>query len=249
MHAERPTEAHSRKLSERRSERGRLPSLVAGGALLGFGLRRRSLGGTVAALAGGWLLYRGLGGGDAPDQQMAASSVADDDSSEAATAGAADVRRSVTIGRPADELYERWRDPETMTRIVGGFADVMAPSEDRWHWTVTAPLGFSVTWDTEFVEDRPGEFLRWTSTADAAVSNEGSVHFRPAPDDRGTEVTFQFRIDSPGGAVGDAVAARLGIVPDALAGVALDRFKSLVETGEIPTLEKNPSARGQGDRL
>jgi hypothetical protein len=42
---------------------------------------------------------------------------------------------------------------------------------------------------------------------------------------------------------------RLGVVPDALASKALHRFKSLVETGEVPTLEANPSARGKGDLL
>jgi hypothetical protein len=42
---------------------------------------------------------------------------------------------------------------------------------------------------------------------------------------------------------------RLGFVPRTITGEALDRFKSLAETGEIPTLERNSSARGSGDRL
>jgi hypothetical protein len=42
---------------------------------------------------------------------------------------------------------------------------------------------------------------------------------------------------------------RLDLVPNAAAGKALRRFKSLVETGEMPTLEGNPSARGSGDPL
>jgi hypothetical protein len=33
------------------------------------------------------------------------------------------------------------------------------------------------------------------------------------------------------------------VVPRTIATQALRRFKSLVETGEIPTLEHNPSAR------
>ena len=244
MFAERREETRLPEPSGRR-----LPFAAAGGALLAFGLKRRSLGGTAAALAGGWLLYRGLGGGDSPDRPSASDPVTDSDRPSPATSEATETERSVTVGKPADDLYERWRDPETMTRLFSGFADVTAPSEDRWHWTVRTPLGASVTWDTRFVEERPGEVLRWTSTAGAAVSTEGSVHFRPAPGDRGTEVTFRFRFDPPGGAVGDAVAKRLDVVPDALAGQVLDRFKSLVETDEIPTLEKNPSARGAGDWL
>jgi hypothetical protein len=39
----------------------------------------------------------------------------------------------------------------------------------------------------------------------------------------------------------------LGVVPETLASRALDRLKSLAETGEIPTLDRNPSGRGRGD--
>ena len=42
---------------------------------------------------------------------------------------------------------------------------------------------------------------------------------------------------------------RLGVVPESLAGTVLDRFKRLAETGEIPSLETNPSGRGKGDRF
>jgi hypothetical protein len=39
------------------------------------------------------------------------------------------------------------------------------------------------------------------------------------------------------------------VVPKMAVGNALRRFKSLVETGEIPTLDRNPSARGSGDAV
>jgi hypothetical protein len=41
----------------------------------------------------------------------------------------------------------------------------------------------------------------------------------------------------------------LGTVPATLAEKALDRFKSLAETGEVLTVERNSSARGSGDRI
>jgi hypothetical protein len=66
------------------------------------------------------------------------------------------------------------------------------------------------------------------------------VRFRPAPQGRGTEVLL--RLDAPAGGT-------LGFVPSAVAGKALRNFKSLVETGEIPTLKRNPSGRGRGDTV
>ena len=66
----------------------------------------------------------------------------------------------------------------------------------------------------------------------------------PAPADRGSVATLHFRFDPPGGLLGEATAKLLagkglGLAADGV----LRRFKSLVETGEIPTTERQPAAR------
>ena len=164
-------------------------------------------------------------------------------------ADAPEVEHSITIGRPADELYRRWREPETLSQVMGHAAEVRDAGEGRTHWRVHAPLGQSLEWETRVVEERPGELIRGESLAGAALANEGSVTFRPAPGDWGTEVTLHFRFDPPGGAAGTAAAKLMEAVPKTLVSKALRRFKSLVETGEVPTLEHNPSARGRGDAV
>ncbi|NHN59276.1 SRPBCC family protein [Halorussus rarus] len=218
------------------------------------GLRRRSLGGAALALAGGWLLYRELrdDGSDGGESATAgeptpATEPADTDAEPGAPSDPTAVERSVTVGLSADELYGYWRDADRLDEIMGPFAEVTAAGEDRYRWSVAAPLGRQIGWETELVEDRPGELLRWRSNDDATVPNEGSVHFRSAPGDRGTEVTLRLRVDPPGGRVGRTAMGLMGVVPEALASKALYRFKSLAETGEIPTLERNPSGRGRGD--
>ena len=220
--------------------RERTATAAVGATLLALGLRRRSWLGAATALAGGWLLFRGL----SRERPLGRASAADTEE----TAGAAETERSITVGRSAEELHDLWRDPDTAASVFGEFVEVTAPSEDRRRWSVSGPFGRTVTWETRVTEDRHGESIRWESV-DAAVPSEGSIRFRPAPDDRGTEVTFQFRFDPPGGSLGEAVAERLSVVPGTLAEKVLDRFKSLAETGEIPTLERNPSARGRGDLL
>lgn len=235
--------------SEQTSSRGkRLATAAAGSVLLTVGLRRRSLSGTLLALGGGWLVARGISGSGRPVRalgSMLSEKRARDETGVPADAPA--VKRSITVGAPADELSEYWRDPEQLTRLVGSVADVTDAGEDRHRWEVQPPRGPNVAWETEIVEDRPGELLRWESVEGATIATEGTVRFRPAAGDRGTEVTLELDFDPPGGEIGNAVVQRLGIVPEAIAGNALDRFKSLVETGEIPTLERNPSARGSGD--
>jgi uncharacterized membrane protein len=73
------------------------------------------------------------------------------------------------------------------------------------------------------------------------------VTFRAAPAGWGTEVALHLDFGVPGGALGRAVVDHLPMAPRLAAERALRRFKSLVETGEMPTLDRNVSARGRGD--
>ncbi|WP_436927731.1 SRPBCC family protein [Halosimplex amylolyticum] len=228
--------------------RNRAAAAITGGALLLYGITRRSVRGIAAAIAGGWLLSRAVrrsesagGSGNWTAQR--------DQSPTGAPRDAPDVQRSITVERPAEELYDRWRDPETHEQIWAHFAEVEQVGEDRQHWALTGPGDVTVEWDAEVVAAEPGEFLRWKSLPGARVPNEGSVRFKSRADGEETEVTLHLRFDPPGGRVGTALLERLDLLPDAAAGTALRRFKSLVETGEIPTLERNPSARGEGDLL
>jgi uncharacterized membrane protein len=152
------------------------------------------------------------------------------------------VQKTITVGRAAAELYEFWRDPEKLAAIMGHVATVIPAGEDRTHWTLRAPAPRSVSWHARYVDEKPGELLRWHSE-DGDVETDGTVRFAPAPGDHGTEVTLNFRFIPQGWRRAITAATLLGMVPEVLTIRALRRFKSLAETGELPTLEKNPAAR------
>jgi uncharacterized membrane protein len=222
----------------------RLASGVSGATLLAWGLMRRSLGGVALALAGGTLLYRGIRGHSLLYQGLGINTAGESNQfGTSAANGMPEVERAITVDKSAKELHRLWREPDTFAQIMGGFAEIMPTSEQHLHWRVRGPLGRNMEWDTRVMEDRPGEVLRWESLEGAKLRNEGEVRFRPAPRDWGTETTLHLRFELPGGLVGKQVAKRGGIVSRLFAEKALRRFKSLAETGEIPTLEHNPSAR------
>ena len=154
------------------------------------------------------------------------------------------VERSITIGRTADELRRCWLDPRTLPRVTAGFATVRSTGAGRLHWKVQGPLGRVHGWDADVVDDGPDGAVGWRANANAPLANDGTVRFRPAPAGRGTVVTLHVRFDPPGGALGDAAVRLFGTTPLELAADGLlRRFKSLVETGEIPTTEHQPAAR------
>lgn len=153
-----------------------------------------------------------------------------------------EVERSITIeGVSADELYRRWRDPETLRRIMAPIADVQPMGDGQTRWSSGHDLG---TWDMRLADDRPGEFMRWVAQGDGALIREASVRFRPATGKRGTVVTLRASFDPPGGMLGRIATQMLNnTLPASLASKSLHYFKALVQTGEIPTTERQPAAR------
>ncbi len=58
-----------------------------------------------------------------------------------------EVERSITIGKTADELYQRWREPNTLPQVMAFLATVRASGDSRMHWRREGPLGRSLEWD------------------------------------------------------------------------------------------------------
>jgi uncharacterized membrane protein len=217
-----------------------LAAPLAGLALVARGLRKNSVPGAAMVVAGGGLIYRMITKNPSLSQALGVGS-ADGSREKGAPADAPAFQQWITIGKPADELYQLWRDPETKPLIAEGIADVTVIDRNHARWNLQGPMDRSVSWEEEVVEDRPGELLRWKSMEGADIPNEGMISFRPAPRNLGTEVTLRVQFDPPGGAIGDAavkVAEALPmagqVLPGHFAGKVLRNFKSLAETGEIP---------------
>ena len=216
-------------------------SVVAGGTLLALGLRRRTLRGTLVALAGADLLYRGATG---YCHALAALGIgtANRDSGRGARADAVEIQRSITVQRSRDEVYRRWRDPQSQRRLWTHFAEITDSTDESAHWRVHAPLGRTLEWETRIAEERASALIRWESTG-GDLPNEGTVEFRDAPGELGTEITLRVRFDPPAGVLGGATTRLLDDPPKLVLAKTLRRFKSLVESGEIPSTDSNPSAR------
>ena len=157
----------------------------------------------------------------------------------------ADARAAVTIGRPADELRALWLRPDTQSRIWAHFAEVTPQGERTADWTAHGPAGAKYRWRTE-VADGGADEVRWSSLDGADVTNTGSLTFRPAPGNRGTELHLDVRFNPPGGVVGQLAAKLFHVVPREIVLKALYRFRALALTGEIPTTDPQPAARDGG---
>jgi uncharacterized membrane protein len=211
-------------------ETERWASLVGGGAMVLMGLSQRSLRGVLMAVAGGGLVYQGVTKQSTIQQAQEAIGINK----------SIKVEKTVTINKPADELYRFWHDFENLPRFMKHLKSVTVQNDKRSHWIANAPLDNTVEWDADILEDRENEFISWASVEGADVENSGFIRFKKAPGDRGTEVKVVLEYNPPGGALASAFAKLFGEEPEQQIGDDLRRFKMLMEAGEIATTEGQP---------
>ncbi len=206
------------------SDQERWASVLSGSALVLLGLGSRSLRGALTAIAGGSLIYHGATAEKSLPEMVGINRTIK-------------VEKTVTINRAPEELYRFWRDFGNLPRFMKHLKSVTVISDTRSHWITSAPLGASVEWDAEIINDQENHLIAWASVADADVNNSGFVRFKPAPRDLGTEVKIVMEYEAPGGVIGAAIAKLFGEEPEQQIGDELHRFKQLMETGEVATIE------------
>lgn len=139
---------------------------------------------------------------------------------DAAPAGA--KAQTVTIACQPERIEQFWRDPDQLSVVLGDIAEVEALGGDRYRWR----LDEGPAWDSRLAVE-PGR-VRFAGTGD---DHELVVEYRLASNDLGTEVTLRVQAPAP------------GLLSGAAAFKVLYRLRALVQTGEVPTIRNNPSAR------
>ena len=212
----------------------RWASTLVGGALMAYGLKRRSLGGTLMALGAGSLVFRGATGHCLVYKALGLNT-------SETKSGLASVHHnqgvkietSITIDRSPGELYRYWRNFENLPRFMTNLESVKKIDDKHSHWVVKAPAGTTLEWGAEIHNEKENEFIAWRSLQNAELNNAGSVHFTPDADGRGTTVKVILSYEPPGGKLGQAIARFLGQEPERQIRQDLERFKRLMEADEI----------------
>jgi len=156
------------------------------------------------------------------------------------------VAKTFTIGKPAQELYAFWRDFSNLAKFMNHVQVAKQADDKHSHWKVDGPAGMSVEWDAEIINEEPGRLIAWRSLGGAMVDNAGSVRFIDGPGDRGTEVKVTLDYIPPAGKVGSYLAKLFGRDANQMIREDLRRFKRLMETGEVPTIEGQPIGNCKG---
>ena len=226
-------------------EAERLISIAAGIPVTIFGLTRGVRNGLVPTLLGSSLIFRGVTGYSFLYQVLGVSTVKH--SPAIATLPnnqGIRVKWAVTINASAEELYRYWRDFQNAPRFMENVESVQATGDRRSHWVAKTPLGMRVEWDAEVTNDEPGRLIAWRTTQGSFLApSGGSVRFEPKRNGRETVVWLEIEFRQFRGPIGTMLGNILGQIPEQVARKDLERFKELMEAGEIATTAGQPSGR------
>lgn len=134
------------------------------------------------------------------------------------------AQQSVTVNCTAQQAEEFWRDPDLVSAALGELGYVTFAQPNSYVWRLY-PTDTPMKWRSRLVADEGR--LRFVSDGDTEIL----IGLHPAPAGRGTEMSLRANLP----------------VPNLLAGAAafrlLYRARALIQTGEAPTLSRNPGAR------
>lgn len=158
----------------------------------------------------------------------------------------ATVRRSVSVNAEPDRVFAALDDPPTIGRLVAPEARLDEVSPNRWDWSMSGPLGTTVSLRSVLTDVRPGKRIAWRVGNGAILPHEVALDVMDATDGSGSVVRAS--VDLYPSSKLPLVGTRTVIekVADRTLATALYRLRALLETGEIPTIEGQPSGLGEG---
>lgn len=215
-------------------------SILAGGTLATYGVKRGGPLGILAAFAGSALVARGARGQDPLKRAFTSSAVDEKIATKQGWSTAATAAAGVSINKPREQVYAFWRDFNNLPRIMKNLDSVEVLDDKHQIWRVKGPGGRTFQWRSTITQETPGHVYHWVSEGD--IKNAGSVEFRDAPKGHGTEVALQIAYEPPLGQFGRIAAKFARTEPQIQARMELKRFKMMMESGEISTARLNPTA-------
>ncbi|GAA4519238.1 hypothetical protein GCM10023096_39950 [Nonomuraea ferruginea] len=158
----------------------------------------------------------------------------------AKTKGPLQVRASITINKPREDVYRFWRDLQNLPTFMVHLDSVRTINQRRSRWKAKGTI-VDLEWEAEIIDERAGDLIAWRSVPGTGISTAGLVSFTDGPAGRGTVVDVSLEYGAPGRKLAAAAVARMfGEHPEQQVRDDLRRFKQVMETGEVVRSEGSP---------
>lgn len=158
----------------------------------------------------------------------------------------ATLRRSVFIDAEPARVFEALDDPATVGKLTEPAARLSEVSPNRWDWSVAGPLGSSLSLRSVLTDVRPGKRIAWRVGNGALMPHDVSLDVMDAPDGEGAVIHASVSLYPSPKLPLVGTRTLIEKATDRTLATALYRLRALLETGEMPTVEGQPSGLGEG---
>ena len=243
-HPDKDSAASSSRVNVNRAERG--ASLAAGTALVILGLRRRGLSRILLSSAGVMMVLRGASGQCPAYRALGLTSIPRE-SKDADAAGfqlprpieplePMVIEETIAILGAAEDLRESLKELPKLSAVLGDKVEIGETPGGELEWHVDLPFERTLRFKTRWTDSNASDPLAWETLPNRWIRASGSLRFDAAPADLGTTVRARLEFET----LGPMATINLGSkllepIVRKLVRKALRRFKSLAETGEVPT--------------
>ncbi len=189
---------------------------LAGGALLGAGLRRRGVLGAGLGAIGVGLVARGLT--NIGVKRLIGGR------------HAIDFHKTINLNAPIERVFEFWANHDNFPHFLSNVREVRRAGDGRLQWTAFGPAGAPVKWDARITEFIPNKLIAWKSEPGSAIAHAGIVRL-DTNRDGSTRAAIKMSFHPQAGEVGEAIEAIFGENPKREIEEGLHRVKAIIETG------------------
>lgn len=213
----------------------RLMSLLAGTVLIANGLRQGGLKGWPQVLIGACAAWRAYSGTCRIKHALTHSPFEQAFEQDRGWDGSKVISRSITVGKPRDEVFAFCRDPANLGALVPWVDGLEQIGERAYRWTARGPRDKTLYGELEQLEPKEGRKLHWLTGPDTMFKHDVQMHFSDAPAGRGTQIKVIAGCKTPLGGAGYALAAAISKFSDKALLNLLRAIKQTIETGEVST--------------
>ncbi|WP_238962951.1 SRPBCC family protein [Pseudomonas sp. AF32] len=218
----------------------RAVSLLAGTLLIANGLRQGGLKGWPQVLLGACAAWRAYSGTCRVKQALTHTPFEQAFEQDRGWDGSKVISRSVTIGKPREEVFTFCRNPANLGALVPWVDEIEQTGESTYRWTAHGPKDRTLHCVLEQQEPKEGRKLHWIAGPDTRFKHDIQMHFSDAPTGRGTQVKVIVACKTSFGAAGYALAAAISKFSDKALLNLLRGIKQQLETGEVTTNRMRP---------
>lgn len=220
-----PSEGASNEVNVSQNER--ILSAAVGAFLLSSGLNhllKNPVSALVKTALGGYLVYRGASGHCPVYSSMGKTR-------GVAHTPAINIRTSLIVNKPKDEVYAFWRKLENLPLFMKHLATVTEIDQKHSHWEANIPGNIGrIKWNAEIVKEEAGHLIGWQSIPNATINNAGKVTFQEALNGQGTELEVVISYHPPAGELGSGLMKVFNPVFEKMIRQDVMNFKEYIET-------------------